>query len=376
MLIRIAGLMIFFAAIAIAALLWRLRVALIRREQLERDLAVHKDEVHRLRDGSERMPIAVESDQLAQLPIAAARQIAAPIDSAREQLAGVGDRFADYRALVSEYDAAVQYCLQPVELVIGTDMCMTDPDSLAVMIRHVDGARRRLFAARARLVDSDLLTRSGGLLSDAEHRLGQLALLLRGLDNEAGTSVREGLAVDIDAIVSAAVACMRDRLPKTVRIVRRSEALPSISGVSAQLQDALIHLLSNAARAMADCGTIMVETRFLDAERIEIDVADTGCGIEDHLLARIFDPFFTTRSAEQGTGLGLAVVRQIVNAHSGRIDVRTQPGAGTRFTISLPVTPTPIARAIATTPAKARQRLRKTEGSPNGLAIDRPLATT
>ncbi len=83
-------------------------------------------------------------------------------------------------------------------------------------------------------------------------------------------------------------------------------------------------------------GEIRIETRCDDKE-IVIQIADSGCGIPDAELTRIFDPFFSTREVGQGTGLGLTVSRDIVRAHGGRIEVASQVGEGTTFTIYLPV---------------------------------------
>ena len=68
-----------------------------------------------------------------------------------------------------------------------------------------------------------------------------------------------------------------------------------------------------------------------------IEVADTGQGIAPSNLARIYDPFFTTKGARKGTGLGLSVTYGIVREHGGTIEVESQPGAGTRFHVELPL---------------------------------------
>lgn len=97
-----------------------------------------------------------------------------------------------------------------------------------------------------------------------------------------------------------------------------------------------LNLLLNAAQAMRQRGRITVRTQHTGGAII-VDIADTGHGIAPDVLKRVFDPFFTTRDVGQGTGLGLTVSRDIVLAHGGRIDVRSAPGAGTTFTIRLPV---------------------------------------
>jgi signal transduction histidine kinase len=93
-------------------------------------------------------------------------------------------------------------------------------------------------------------------------------------------------------------------------------------------------------------GRIHVTTRLLNkpngCPQVHIEIADNGCGISPNDLEHIFDPFFTTKhksDEHEGTGLGLVIVHQIVEQHSGHIEVESQAGRGTTFVISLPVSP-------------------------------------
>lgn len=102
-----------------------------------------------------------------------------------------------------------------------------------------------------------------------------------------------------------------------------------------QLQQVTLNLVRNALSATPPGGTITVRID-RDHERIRLAVRDTGKGIDAETQARLFEPFFTTRAADGGTGLGLAVVRAIVDEHRARIDVHSAPGAGAEFVISFP----------------------------------------
>ena len=105
-----------------------------------------------------------------------------------------------------------------------------------------------------------------------------------------------------------------------------------------QIEQALIALLVNAVEAMGEGGTLVVRTAADpgDGNLVRLSVADTGVGIAPDVLPHIFDPFFSTKDETKGVGLGLAVVYGIVQRHEGRIDVESQPGRGTTFTITLP----------------------------------------
>jgi signal transduction histidine kinase len=104
------------------------------------------------------------------------------------------------------------------------------------------------------------------------------------------------------------------------------------------MRQALKNLIQNAAEAMPEGGTVTVEVTVGDAEpaAIELVIGDTGCGIPAQFMDRIFLPFFTLKA--KGHGLGLALVHKIILAHRGSIRVRSREGAGTTFTLTIPVT--------------------------------------
>ena len=94
------------------------------------------------------------------------------------------------------------------------------------------------------------------------------------------------------------------------------------------------NLILNARDAMIGGGQITLDTGTDDGDEVEIKVSDTGEGIPPENLTKIFDPFFTTKGVGNGTGLGLAVSYGIVQEHAGTIDVESEPGTGTTFTLS------------------------------------------
>ncbi len=124
-----------------------------------------------------------------------------------------------------------------------------------------------------------------------------------------------------------------------IEVVRDfQEDLPATVMDPAQMQQVFMNLIINAAEAMGGVGRLTVTTR-LDAERrvIQASFRDTGHGISEENMGRIFDPFFTTKEVGHGTGLGLAISFGIVKEHGGTITVESEEGAGTTFTIELPV---------------------------------------
>ena len=112
--------------------------------------------------------------------------------------------------------------------------------------------------------------------------------------------------------------------------------LPKISVDTDQLQQVFLHLFLNARDAMPNGGNLSIKTAQMD-DKIRIEIADSGSGIDEKSLKQIFDPFFTTKPTGKGTGLGLAVCYGIITAHGGKIEVLSNNGNGTRFIILLPI---------------------------------------
>lgn len=111
--------------------------------------------------------------------------------------------------------------------------------------------------------------------------------------------------------------------------------LPLVNVDRNQLQQVLLNLTLNACEAMPDGGTLLVSSATTDG-CVVIHITDTGCGIERKDLDKIFEPFFTTKPVGKGTGLGLSVSYGIVQQHGGTLEVDSDPGKGTTFTITLP----------------------------------------
>jgi signal transduction histidine kinase len=124
-----------------------------------------------------------------------------------------------------------------------------------------------------------------------------------------------------------------DRGGVTSRI-EADDDLPDASLDESQFRQALLNLIRNAREAMSKGGELVINIRKAPGGGIDLAIEDTGPGVPEALRASIFDPFFTTK--QRGTGLGLAVTRDIVESHGGTIRCEGRSGGGTRFAIHLP----------------------------------------
>lgn len=151
--------------------------------------------------------------------------------------------------------------------------------------------------------------------------------------------------VDINSIVEDALIMMSPRLMMEKISVHKSltENLPKILEIGGELIHVLVSIISNAIDAMDNGGRIEVTTdidknsEINSGSRIRVTIIDTGQGISEQNLERIFTPFFTTKDKGKGTGLGLPIVKRIVNLHKGDIKVLSKVNEGTSFILSFPV---------------------------------------
>ena len=146
--------------------------------------------------------------------------------------------------------------------------------------------------------------------------------------------------VDIRQAVKDTLALIqRHAVLSNCKIVEQyGDKLPLVELDVPQCKQVFLNLVTNALDAMPHGGTLTVTvTPATQDEAIRIEFADTGTGIPEANLARIFEPFFTTKPAVKGTGLGLSVSLGIVQAHGGTIEVASEPGKGSRFTVLLPL---------------------------------------
>ena len=129
----------------------------------------------------------------------------------------------------------------------------------------------------------------------------------------------------------------RHALLSNCKIVEQyDDRLPLVEIDVPQCKQVFLNLVTNALDAMPHGGTLTV-TVAQAHDTIRIEFGDTGAGIPEANLSRIFEPFFTTKPAVKGTGLGLSVSLGIVQAHGGTIEVESEAGKGSRFTVVLPL---------------------------------------
>jgi signal transduction histidine kinase len=174
----------------------------------------------------------------------------------------------------------------------------------------------------------------------AGNRAAQITTGILGLARNRSKTMEP---TDLRRLVNDSLLLLERELTKyRVRVEKQFDSVPEVMANGNQIQQVLLNLLINARQAMANGGLVTVKLINEPANgMVDLVVRDTGCGMSPETLRRIFDPYFSTKtgpdaSGRGGTGLGLAMCREIIETHHGRIRVESAVGKGTMFTIKLP----------------------------------------
>jgi two-component system NtrC family sensor kinase len=162
--------------------------------------------------------------------------------------------------------------------------------------------------------------------------------IVKGLLDFARQTEPDKAISDINEVIEKSIDLISHQASiQNINIQKKtSPDLPQIMIDKGQIQQVFINILLNAIEAMPQGGTLTVSSG-VENKMVAIGFADTGNGIPEENLRKIFDPFFTTKKQGRGTGLGLSVSYGIIERHRGRLEVKSQVGKGTTFTIKLPI---------------------------------------
>ena len=181
----------------------------------------------------------------------------------------------------------------------------------------------------------------------------RVAAIVRAMKEFAHPGNVEHGAADLNHAIETTLIVARNEYKYSAQIETRLGELPAVSCNLGELNQVFLNLIVNAAHAIAESGKdaatgrVSITTRKV-GDRVLIDISDNGCGIPTKNIEKIFDPFFTTKEVGRGTGQGLAIARSIVvDKHGGLIEVQSEPGVGTTFTLSLPIAGADVLRVAA-----------------------------
>jgi signal transduction histidine kinase len=157
--------------------------------------------------------------------------------------------------------------------------------------------------------------------------------------------------IDVRRVLDSSLRLAHNETRHRARVTRHYDDIPPVAANETRLAQVFLNLVMNAAHAIPDGAAqqheIRVVARRARADRVVVEVSDTGCGIPEDVLPHVFDLFFTTKPVGEGTGLGLAICQRIVGEHGGEITVESRVAEGTTFRIWLPSTGEPDGDSMA-----------------------------
>ena len=178
-------------------------------------------------------------------------------------------------------------------------------------------------------------------LERVSHGAGRVRQIVRDLRTFSRGDDDVRAPVDVCRVIESCLGMAAGEIQRHARLIAELRGVPPVIGNEARLGQVFLNLLINAAQAIPrhadpERNIVRVSTSLDEQAQVLVEVSDTGVGIEASILPRIFEPFFTTKPAGVGTGLGLSICHGIIQAHGGRIVVRSESGKGTTFRVTLP----------------------------------------
>ncbi|MBV5349969.1 GHKL domain-containing protein, partial [bacterium] len=191
--------------------------------------------------------------------------------------------------------------------------------------------------ARKRLKIDRILDDAHQLIIESQDGAGRVRRIVQDLKSFSRVDQAETALIDLNEALETTINIAWNEIKYVATMNREFGDIPKVKCFPQQLNQVFLNLLVNAAHALGDTrGEITVRTE-QEGDQVLVKISDTGCGMPEEVQRKIFDPFFTTKEVGKGTGLGLSISYDIIKKHGGSIEVESEVGRGTVFTVRLPV---------------------------------------
>ncbi len=180
------------------------------------------------------------------------------------------------------------------------------------------------------------IQRSANTIETATDRASKVIFALKNFSRQDHEG--EKVATDINESIDTVLTIYHNQIKQGIEVMRKFGNLPAIACFPDELMQVWTNLIHNAMHAMVGKGILTVETQIKDSNLL-VSVTDTGHGIPEEIQAKIFNAFFTTKKLGEGSGLGLDIVKKIIDKHAGKIWFESEAGKGTTFFVEIPIQP-------------------------------------
>jgi two-component system, NtrC family, sensor kinase len=306
------------------------KIVLLQDKLVKAFISVNKknkklaDTLKRLKDTQAQILQSEKMASIGQLAAGVAHEINNPTGFVSSNLKSLLDYQHDINGLLGEYRRLITD-LKEIAMKKGF------PSSIARQVERIKDLEEEIDAD---FILEDILDLIGECREGTE-RIKKIVLDLKDFAHPGEDKMQ---VADINKGIESTLNVVWNELKYKATVTKDYGDLPLIKCYPQQLNQVFMNLLVNAAQAIEKEGEITISTRVLDG-RVEIKIGDTGSGIPKDNLSKIFDPFFTTKDVGKGTGLGLNMAYNIIKKHNGTIDVESEAGKGTVFTIRIPMDP-------------------------------------
>lgn len=282
------------------------RNRLLGKEKSEQESLLKK-----LQEAQDQLLQSEKLASIGQLAAGVAHEINNPVGYVNSNVSSMVDYMSDLFALLEEYAQCEEYLPEQHQ------------QSLKEMKQRID----------LEFMKDDVKN----LLDESQEGMRRIKKIVQDLKDFAHVREEEWQEADIHSGLDSTLNIVHNELKYKAEVIKEYGNLPLVECIAPQINQVLMNLLVNASHAIEQRGTITIRTGREGDDWVWISISDTGKGIARENLQRIFDPFFTTKPVGQGTGLGLSLSFSIISKHNGKIEVESEVGKGTTFTVRLPV---------------------------------------
>jgi len=194
----------------------------------------------------------------------------------------------------------------------------------------------KLLSIKQKLQIEHIMGDMENLVSDSLEGTERIKSIVKDLKEFSRLDKPELEDYDLNKGISSTLNMLRHEVKYGIKVIEEYGEIPLIKCHPRQLNQVFMNLLINAIQALNGRGEVTIKTS-LEGSFIITLIEDNGCGISEKNLEKIFDPFFTTKDVGKGMGLGLSLSYKIIKSHGGTIEVKSETGKGTVFTVKLPV---------------------------------------